>query len=275
MSSTVSKPDSNDEMTFWDHLDDLRTVLFKGAGVFVVAVVALFAYMPWIFDNIILAPCNGSFATYLWFNRLSELFTGDASAGISQDFHVELINIQLASQFFIHMSSACWLALVVTFPILIYLLWGFIKPGLYENERRGSKLAFLFGNVMFFLGVAAGYYLVFPLTVRFLSDYQLSSMIPNQISIDSYMDTFITIVMLMGLVFELPLLAWLLGKMGLLTRSFFNKYRRHAVVALLVLAALITPTGDPFTLFAVFIPIYMLWEFSAFLVPAAAAESGS
>jgi len=123
---------------------------------------------------------------------------------------------------------------------------------------------------MFYLGVAVGYYLVFPLTVRFLSDYQLSELVPNVISLDSYTDTFVTIVFLMGVVFELPLLAWLLGRMGLLTRNFFALYRRHAIVALLVLAAVITPTGDPFTLFAVFIPIYLLWEFSATLVPKSA-----
>ena len=164
------------------------------------------------------------------------------------------------------MSASCWLALVVSFPVIIYLLWGFIKPGLYENERKGARMAFLFGNLMFYVGVCVGYFMVFPLTVRFLSDYQLSEMIPNQISIDSYMDTFITVVMMMGLFFELPLLAWLLGGMGLLHRNFFNTYRRHAIVALLILAAIITPTGDPFTLFVVFAPIYLLWEFSAFLV---------
>lgn len=258
---------SSQEMSFWDHLDVLRGVMFRGIAVLFVAAVVLFVFMPWIFDNVILAPCRGDFVTYALFDRLARSIPAFADVATSADFHVELINIQLASQFFIHMSASCWLALVLTFPVLIYLIWGFIKPGLYENERRGSKLAFFFGNLMFFLGVAVGYFIVFPLTVRFLSDYQLSSMIPNQISIDSYMDTFITLIMMMGLVFELPLLAWLLGRMGLLTRGFFNRYRRHAIVALLIMAAIITPTGDPFTLFAVFIPIYMLWEFSAFLVP--------
>lgn len=253
------------EMTFWDHLDDLRSVMFKGIAVFVAAAATLFAFMPWIFDNVILAPCRGDFITYRLFDRFAAMFHDHGSE--LSDFHVELINIQLASQFFIHMSSSCWLALAVTFPVLIYLMWGFVKPGLYEKERRGSKLAFMFGNLMFYTGMASGYFLVFPLAVRFLSDYQLSPLIPNQISIDSYMDTFVTLILVMGMVFELPLLAWLLGRTGLLSRSFFNRYRRHAIVALLVLAAVITPTGDPFTLFAVFIPIYLLWELSSFMVP--------
>lgn len=122
---------------------------------------------------------------------------------------------------------------------------------------------------MFYLGVAVGYFVVFPLALRFLATYRLSPVIEAVVSLDSYMDNFYTVVLLMGAVFELPLLAWLLGKMGLITRAFFRKYRRHAIVALLIVAALITPTGDPFTLLAVFIPIYALYEFSAALVPAA------
>ena len=120
---------------------------------------------------------------------------------------------------------------------------------------------------MFYLGIAVGYFLVFPLTLRFLADYQLSEAVPNTISIESYMDNFFIITFMMGIVFELPLLAWLLGKIGFLTRSFFGNYRRHAIVVLLVIAAMITPTGDPFTLAAVFFPIYFLWEFSSRLVP--------
>lgn len=264
-------PDVAGEMTFWDHLDALRGVLFRAIGVFAAVAAVLFAFMPEIFNGVVLGPCTPDFPTYRFLMRLSAMWPGMLDAPDS-DFTVELVNYQLASQFFIHMSMTCWLALVVSFPVVIYMLWTFIKPGLYPRERRGASKAFLFGVVMFYLGVAAGYYLVFPLTVRFLADYQLSDLVPNVISLDSYTDTFVTIVFLMGVVFELPLLAWLLGRMGLLTRRFFSLYRRHAIVALMVLAAVITPTGDPFTLFAVFIPIYMLWEFSATLVPKNAPE---
>lgn len=166
------------------------------------------------------------------------------------------------------MSASCWAALVLGFPAIVYLLWGFVAPGLYDHEKQGIHKAFFFGNLMFFLGVLVGYYVVFPLALRFLATYQLSSQLETVVSLDSYMDNFFTLILLMGAVFELPLLAWVLGKMGFLTQGFFKKYRRHAVVVLLILAAMITPTGDPFTLFAVFIPIYALWEFSATLVPA-------
>lgn len=253
-------------MGFWDHAEALRGVLLRMAALLAVLTVALFAAMPHIFDSVILAPCHGDFVLYRWLDRLSassSLLPGEGGG----DFEVQLINIRLASQFFIHMSTSFWLAVVLAFPMCVYLLWGFVAPGLYENEKRGVRGAFLAGNLMFFLGVATGYFLVFPLTLRFLAGYQLSELIPNQISLDSYMDNFMMLILVMGIVFELPLVAWLLGKAGILKRSLFSLYRRHAVVALLVAAAVITPTGDPFTLMVVFLPLYLLWEVAALTVP--------
>ncbi len=254
------------EMGFWNHVEALRNVLLRGALIVVAMTVVLFALMPWIFDSVILAPCRADFVLY----RLFEHVTSSSSLLPDFDndgFEVKLINIQLASQFFIHMSTSFWLAVVLSMPVLIYLLWGFISPALYPNEKRGARRAFLLGNIMFYLGVAMGYFVVFPVTLRFLAEYQVSSMVPNQISLDSYMDNLMVLILVMGLVFELPLVAWLLGSIGILKRNFFEKYRRHALAALLILAAVITPTGDPFTLMIVFLPIYLLWEASAFLVP--------
>ena len=259
--------DQLQEMSFWDHIDALRAVLIRIVIVLVAATIGLFCVMPYLFDNVILAPCRGDFVLYRLFERMTssvpwlpQFTTGD--------FHVELINIKLASQFFIHMSSSFWLGLVLTFPIVLYLLWTFVAPALYPRERRGVKTAFFIGCLMFFLGVAVGYFVVFPVTLRFLADYHVSQLVPNQISLDSYMDTFLMLIFVMGVIFELPLLAWLLGSLGVLHRGFFKTYRRHAVVVLLVLAAIITPTGDPFTLMVVFLPIYLVYEVSAYLVPA-------
>ena len=253
------------EMSFWEHLDDLRAVLIKMAVVVTAAAVVLFIFMPDIFDSVILAPCNGDFVLYRGIDRLASLIPGMPQLG--GDFHVDLINIQLASQLYVHLSTSFWLAIVLSFPILLYFLWTFIAPALYQNERKGVRKAFLFGVVMFFIGVAVGYFLVFPIILRFLADYHVSAMVPNQVSLDSYMDTFLMMVFFMGVVFELPLLCWLLGNVGVLDRSFFSKYRRHAIVALVVLAAIITPTGDLFTLSVVFLPLYLLYELSALLVP--------
>lgn len=260
------------EMNFWSHVEALRDVLVR-AGIVVAALTVLFfVFMNQIFDNVILAPTHGDFILYRVFEQLSGAAGGMFPDFSTKGFEVKLINIQLASQFFIHMSTSFWLAVVFSFPVIVYLLWGFVSPALYENEKRGVRRAFLLGNMMFFLGVAMGYFVVFPVTLRFLAEYQVSELIPNQISLDSYMDNFLVLILVMGIVFELPLVAWLLGAAGVLKRPFFQRYRRHAVALLLVLAAVITPTGDPFTLMVVFLPIYALWEVSAFLVPSGAGD---
>ncbi len=253
-------------MSFWGHLDALRGVLVRIAVVLAVLGVASFCAMPWLFNNVVLAPCRPDFPFYKLMDVMASmnLLPGVSAA---EPFELHPVSLQLTSQFFVHMSASCWAALVAGFPAIIYLLWGFVAPGLYEHEKHGVRRAFFFGNLMFFLGVLVGYYMVFPLALRFLATYQLSDQLETVVSLNSYMDNFFTLILLMGAVFELPLLAWALGKMGFITRGFFKKYRRHAIVALLIVAGLITPTGDPFTLFAVFLPIYALWEFSATLVP--------
>lgn len=260
------KPDS--AMTFWEHLDVLRSVIIRIAVIMTVLGIGFFCVMPSIFDSIVLAPCRPDFPLYRLFDLIS---IPDISS--NEDFHVELINIQLASQFFIHMSASLWAAFIFGFPLIIYILWSFVAPGLYESEKRSARKAFSLGCLMFYAGLLTGYFLVFPLALRFLADYHLSESIPNTLTIDSYMDNFFMMILAMGIVFELPLVAWLLGKMGIVDRSIFRRFRRHAIVGLLILAAIITPTGDPFTLMAVFIPLYALWELGARLVPEKAVDN--
>ena len=259
------EPELLDEMTFWDHLEALRWMLvrvFSALGIFIIGG---FAFIPWIFEHVIMAPIDNQFFLYRWLAKMSEQ-VAIMPDDLTRPFHVSIINIRLSSQFFLHMSLSFWLALLITFPYLVYEVWKFICPALYENERKSMRFTFVFGTVMFFIGCVVGYSVVFPLTLRFLYNYQLSASISNQLSLDSYMDNFLMLVFMMGIVFELPLVSMLLGKIGILHRGFFSTYRSHAVVALLVVAAFITPSSDPFTLMAVFIPIYILWELSAFLV---------
>jgi len=260
----MSVPDDS-EMTFWDHLDDLRKVLFRIAGFVTVLTLVFFAYMKDLFDAVILAPSRNNFFLYEWMNNMSKKFPvfPDFCVG---SFQVKIININLSSQFFIHMSTSLWFGLVMSFPFIIYQLFIFVKPALYSHESKNADWAFFFGNLLFYIGLAVGYLLVFPLTLRFLAGYQLSSFIENSVSLDSYMDSFLMLCFIMGLVFELPLLSWLLSQIGILHRSFFTRFRKHAIVILLIIAAFITPSGDPFTLFVVFLPIYMLWEISALVV---------
>ena len=240
-------------MTLWEHLDELRSTILKILAVLAVTTALLFAFMPTIFDSVIMAPCFSDFPLY-------RLFPG------SENWHVELINIQLSSQFFVHVSTSFWLALVLSMPLCLYLLWQFVAPGLYAKEKRGATRAFALGSVLFFLGVAVGYFVVFPITLRFLATYQVSQYIPNQISLDSYIGTFMMLIFIMGAVFELPVAAWMLSAAGVLRTRHISRYRRHSIVAILVVAAIITPTGDPFTLIVVSAPIYLLYEFSAILV---------
>lgn len=249
----------SNQTSFWDHAEVLRGVLLRILAALGVLLAVSFAVMPRLFDTIVLAPCHTDFPLYTL-----------PGAGLSAD--VGLVNIRLASQFFVHMTSALYLSLVLGLPVILLLLWGFVSPGLYPEERRGVAPALTGGCLMFYAGVAVGYFLVFPLTLRFLADYQLSALVPNQVSLDSYIETFFMTLLCMGLAFELPVVAWLLGRLGVLRRNMFNDYRRHAIVAILVVAAVITPSGDPFTLMVVFAPLYLLWEVSAWLVPARGME---
>ncbi len=260
------------EMTFWDHLEALRWMLvrvFCAMGVFIVGG---FAFIPWIFDHVVMAPARSDFFLYRALAKAGSwaaLVPGD----MAKPFNVHVINIKLSSQFFMHMTLSFWLALLVTFPYLVFEVWRFVCPALYDNERRGVRLTFVFGTLMFFLGCFVGYALVFPMTLHFLYTYQLSPEISNQLSLDSYMNNFLMLIFMMGIVFELPLVSAFLSKIGILNRSFFSKYRRHAITALLVVAAIITPSSDPFTLMAVFLPMYILWEVSAILVKPAPKPS--
>lgn len=234
------------ENGFWTHLEDFRRMLIRSGGVLSVCFVAAFFVVPHIFDSVILAPSTNEFPLY----RLMG----------APRFDVEIININVATQFLTHMSTALWIAVICAFPYIIYEVWRFVSPALYANERWPLRVAFLLGTGMFYMGCAAGYLLVFPLTYRFLAAYEISSGIAGCVSLDSYMSTFLGTVFMMGIVFELPLLLRLLSAIGITDSDTLRKYRRHAVVALLVLAAIITPTGDPFTLAVVFLPMYALYE---------------
>ena len=164
------------------------------------------------------------------------------------------------------MSAAFWMSVVTATPYLFFEIWRFIRPALYPNERKGVRKALPIGTVMFFIGVHLGYFMVYPLALRFLSTYQLSAEIENQISLNSYIDNFMMLVLCMGLAFELPLVTWLLSLLGLENKSFLRKYRRHAIVLTVIAAAGITPTGDPFTLSIVAIPLYLLYEMSILMI---------
>jgi sec-independent protein translocase protein TatC len=221
--------------------------------------------MPWFFENVILGPTKPDFVLYGFMCKVTRLvsFLPDFC---ESNLTVTMINIELTAPFFRHLSTSGWVALVLICPFIIFEVWRFVSPALYEHERKSVRWVFLFGSIMFFIGCLFGYFLIFPMAFRFLYTYELSSIIQNQVSLDSYLSLFLTMILVMGLVFEMPLISWLLSQIGILKRSFFKKYRRYAIVILVIAAAIITPTGDPFNLALVFLPMYALYELSIFLV---------
>ena len=252
----MSNKNNSEGLTFWDHFDELRTVLIRiFVAVFGVGIVA-FCFKNFLF-SIVLAPKDENFITYRFFKLL----------GVNLDsFSVNLINTELAQQFIIHLKIALYAGALCVSPYIIFALFRFVSPALYKNERRASLKAVVGGYVMFILGVLLTYFLIFPLTFRFLGTYQVSNEVVNYISLTSYIGTLLTLSLLMGIMFEIPIVCWLLARVGLLTADFMKNYRRHAIVVICIMAAIITPTADAFTLGIVALPIYLLYEMSIWIV---------
>lgn len=249
------------QMSFWEHLDVLRTVLLKILLVTVVCGMAAFLFKGQLFD-IVLAPKDSGFITYRWMISFAELL-GEASADV---FDVQLINTGLAEQFLIHVKVAMCAGVLCASPYMLYQLFCFVSPALHDNERKYAVAMVGSGYLMFMLGVAVSYFLIFPFTFRFLGTYQVSGEVTNMIALPSYISTMMVMCLTMGIVFEMPVMAWLFGRMGLLSAGFMRRYRRHAVVIILIVAAVITPTSDVFSLLLVSCPIYLLYETSIAVV---------
>ena len=226
-------------MTFWEHLEELRSSILRSLAVAMVFALLAFGFKDELFF-VVLAP---------------------------KDPTVQLINTELTSQFMIHMMISFYAGLIVAAPYIIYELYKFISPALYQQEKRYAVRIVTSGYVMFMAGVVFSYFVVFPFTFRFLGNYQVSEEVTNMISLSSYIDTFVILSLMLGVVFELPVVSWFLGKLGLLNRELMHSYRRHAIVFILIVAAFITPTSDAFTLMVVSLPIYILYELSAYVVP--------
>ena len=238
-------------LTFWDHLDVLRSSLMRMAVVVCVLAIAAFMMKDELFA-IVLAPRSSDFVTY-------QLLGVEA-------FQISLMNTGLTEQFMIHIRTAIYAGILLASPYILYELFRFVSPGLYQNERRYGLWIVGAAYVMFLVGTLINYFVIFPLTVRFLGTYQVSPDVANMLTLQSYIDTLLSMSMVMGIVFELPVVCGLLGRLGLITHPMMSTYRRHAVVAILVVAAIITPTTDVFTLFVVALPIYLLYELSIQIV---------
>ena len=254
MAKRVS-PDSDAmkaEATFWDHLEVLRWVIVRSLAATVLFSVAAFCLKDWLFAAV-LAPRSSDFVTF----RLM----GTAP------FSLHLMNTGLTEQFMTHVKVSVYAGLLCATPYIVFELFRFVSPGLYARERRAGRWVVVSACTMFFLGTLLCYFLIFPLTVRFLGTYQVSPDVDNMLTLQSYIDTLLTLSLVMGVIFELPVLCAILGRMGFISGGLMARYRRHAIVAILVVAAIITPTTDVFTLSIVALPIWMLYELSILLVP--------
>jgi sec-independent protein translocase protein TatC len=250
--SEADKPSEQEvTLTFWDHLDELRAVLIRILVITAIAAVAAFCLKEELFA-VVLAPRSSDFITY-------------RVMGV-EPFCINLMNTGLTEQFMIHLRTALYAGVLVALPYILYQLFRFVSPALYDHERRYATLLVSSGYMMFMMGTLLNYLLIFPLTVKFLGTYQVSPDVANMLTIQSYIDTLLMMNFVMGIVFELPVVCWLLGKMGLVTAQIMSQWRRHAVVVILIVAAIITPTTDAFTLFLVALPIWLLYEMSIWIV---------
>ena len=259
--SKESLDGSSGLMTFGEHLEVFRKMLFRVAGVVLVLGVAIFCAKDTTF-GLLLAPGSSDFATY----KIIEQIAG--SLGI--DFHfdpyrIQLINTELSSQFMTHVYTSAYLALLFASPYVVIELYRFISPALYENERRHSTSVAVAILLLFLLGVLMSYYVLFPFALRFLGTYQVAANVVNQINLSSYISTFVTLTLMMGFVFQIPVLSFFLAKLGVLTSDFMKRYRRHAVIVIAIIAAVITPP-DLFTCCMVIVPMYGLYELSIQIV---------
>jgi sec-independent protein translocase protein TatC len=237
--------------TFWDHLDVLRASLIRMAIVVTGFTVVAFLMKDTLF-SIVLAPRSSHFVTYQLLG--AEVFT------------LHLMNTGLTEQFMIHVRTALYAGVLLASPYILYELFRFVSPGLYANERRYTVWIVGAAYLMFIIGTFVNYFVVFPMTVHFLGTYQVSPDVANMLTLQSYIDTLLGMSLIMGIVFELPVVCAVMGRMGLITNRMMTAYRRHAIVAILVVAAIITPTTDIFTLMVVSLPIYLLYELSIQIV---------
>lgn len=250
-------------MTFWDHLDELRGVILKSLAAWCVAAIGAFCFKEQLFA-FLFAPAQPDFILYRALCRLAQATGWETLC--PEAVEIGFINTELTAQFMTHIQIALFAGLILAMPLIVYWVYGFIAPALYEQEKRYS-LALVFSSfALFVAGVALTYLIIFPFAFRFLGTYQVTELVVNRISLSSYFSLFIVLAMLLGLFFEVPVLTWFLARMGILSADHLRRYRRHVFVAILILAAVITPTGDPFTLLLVTLPVYLLYELSILLI---------
>ena len=249
-------------MTFLQHLEALRWHVVRSAVAIVVIAVIAFLNKEFLFDDIILAPKNSQFLTYRILCHISAKYHLDMCFN---QINFRIISTDLSGQFTMHMWVAFVVGFIIAFPYIVWELWRFIKPALNVKEQKYSKGIVSAVSFLFLLGLLFGYYIIAPMSINFLGNYQVSTEVQNQITLDSYISTITILSLSSGLVFELPMIVYFLSKLGVISPEFMRKYRKHAMVANLILAAFITPSPDVTSQMLVAIPLFLLYEFSIYV----------
>jgi sec-independent protein translocase protein TatC len=250
------------EMSFLEHLEVLRWHIIRSAVAIMAMAILAFIFKDFIFNTIIFKPKTPDFWTNRMFAQFGDFIGSEAIKINTQD--LQLISIKMAGQFLTHIWTAIVAGFIVASPIVFYEFWRFIKPALYDTEKKHASGAVFFTSVLFSTGVLFGYYLIVPLSIHFLGSYSISGEVTNQININSYISTVVSISLASGVVFLLPIFVYFLSKVGLLTPSFMKEYRRHAYVVMLFLSAIITPP-DVFSQIMVCLPLVFLYEIGIFI----------
>ena len=249
------------EMSFMDHLEDLRWLLVRSTLVVIAIAGGCYFIDDFIFDTIIFGPNNPSFITYRFFCEVTHFFGVDGTYACAQEFNFKIQNQNVSGQFSMYLWTLVSAGFVIGFPYILWEVWKFISPALYEKERKMAGRFIVVSSVLFFIGVLFGYYVIAPLSINFFATFNVSKEVENLFTIDSYVSVIKTSIIASGLVFELPIIIYFLAKVGMVTPEFLRKYRRFAIVIILILAAIVTPP-DIASQIIVSIPIFILYEVS-------------
>lgn len=250
------------EMTFLQHLEELRWHIIRSVIAVVVGAIVAFMLKDFIFDKVILAPKSPGFITNRLLCQLADVV--NAPVLCINQYPLNLISIKMSGQFTTHITISLIAGVIMAFPYIFWEFWSFFRPALYEKERKHARGAVTAASSLFLIGILFGYYIISPLSINFLSSYRVSDLVDNQINITSYIGSVTSVALSAGITFELPIVVFFLARIGIITPEFMRKYRRHAIVVVLVLAAVITPP-DVFSLILVSIPLVLLYEVSIFI----------
>jgi sec-independent protein translocase protein TatC len=257
----LDQPQEEKEMSFLEHLEELRWHVVRSLAAIVVFMIFAFVNIEWIFTNILFAPGRVDFPTFIYLCKLGN-WIGTPDAFCVEEIPFKVQSRLMTGQFTMSITASFVIGLVIAFPYVVWEFWRFIRPGLYTKERKSSRGAVASVSFLFLLGVSFGYFVMSPMMIAFLANYTISDMIVNEFDITSYIGTIVTVVLGSGLLFQLPVVIYFLTKIGIVTPQFLRTYRKHAIVIILILGAIVTPSADPLSQALISLPLYLLYEIS-------------